>query len=74
MYNSQCIISCNYSEWLYKNVRTYALLLRYLIKVDSRNLWQRSILARKGTFYEKGHQKFKPLPLFNPFSKCFTSN
>ena len=48
------------------------------IRAYSRNLGQRSILVRKGTFYEKrtlflkkGHQKCHPL--FNPFSKCFAS-
>ena len=37
----------------------------------SRNLGQCSILARKGTLFEKGAPKISPPGLFNPFSKCF---
>ena len=38
----------------------------------SRNLGQRSILTRKGTFLKKGTKNFTHT-LFNPFSKCFAS-
>ena len=43
-----------------------------IARVYSRNLGHHSILARKGTFFEKGPPKISP-HLFNPFSKRFAS-
>ena len=50
------------------------------VRTYSKNLVQRSISARKGTFLwkgspflKKGPKKFHPPPLFNLFSKCVAS-
>ena len=61
-------------------IGTVKLLIGNILpRAYSRNFGQRSILTRKGTFYEKrtlflkkGHQKLHSPPL-NPFSKCFAS-
>ena len=41
--------------------------LYYKVKANSRNLGQRSLLARKGTLLKKGHQKSPPFPIQSPF-------
>ena len=67
------------SRHLWDQVNMSVIDKYWLSRAYFRNLGQRSIMARKGTLYEKGNfflkkgPKKSTHPLLNSFSKCFVS-